>query len=164
MSTDPASVGIDAAPRCPRCGQLGEFGYRCRDGTMPWFCAEHRLAQFWADARMPSLPSNDNDNPHQQADLAAAESNRASLSDPVDVLPWDPAGVDRHLVRQPAATRSRPAPIAVDRTPHFDEAGRFIHPCCKCGRDAHLGIAVNLRVGALGTWFCTQCKPAENRN
>jgi len=144
MSADLASVSIDLAPRCQQCGRLGEFGYRWNDGSMRWFCGEHRLAQFWADARIPP-----------------AESTGNGLPKPLDEIPWNrpTAGVDGQLVPRPAGPTSRPAPVAVDRTPHFDDAGRFIHTCCKCGRDAHLGIGVNLRAGQLGKWFCAKCKP-----
>jgi hypothetical protein len=165
MSADLASVGIESA-RCPECGQIGEFGYRCRDGTMRWFCAEHRLAQFWADARMPSPPSNHrgeltDENARQQADSAAAERAGGDLPLAMNGPPWDRpiASLDDQLVLRPAGPRSRPAPIATDRAPHFDEAGRFIHPCCECGRDAHVGVGVNLRGGQLGRWFCATCKP-----
>ena len=37
------------------------FGYRDQDGTLIWYCAKHRLAQFWADARVP-LPLGDKSN------------------------------------------------------------------------------------------------------
>jgi hypothetical protein len=37
---------------CVRCGQEARFGYRNPATNMlSWFCAEHRLAQSWADAR-----------------------------------------------------------------------------------------------------------------
>jgi hypothetical protein len=37
---------------CARCGQEARFGYRNpATNTLSWFCAEHRLAQSWADAR-----------------------------------------------------------------------------------------------------------------
>ena len=50
--------------------------------------------------------------------------------------------------------------MALDRKiepPHFDEHGRFIHPCCVCGDDAGLGFGVNLLKGQLGTWYCGEC-------
>jgi hypothetical protein len=47
--------------RCVKCQQLGVFGYRDRDGQLIWYCSEHRLAQFWADARVP-LPLGDQSN------------------------------------------------------------------------------------------------------
>jgi hypothetical protein len=37
--------------RCPRCDSPGAFGYRNSEGQMIWYCAGHRLGQFWADAR-----------------------------------------------------------------------------------------------------------------
>jgi hypothetical protein len=37
-------------PNC-RCGAPGEYGYRDQQGRMRWFCASHRLATYWADAR-----------------------------------------------------------------------------------------------------------------
>ena len=39
-----------AAVTCVECGALGRFGYR-HDGAMRWYCAKHRLAEWWADAR-----------------------------------------------------------------------------------------------------------------
>jgi hypothetical protein len=48
----------EPTPRCPRCDAPGEFGYRDVYGAMRWFCARHRLAQFWADARMPAIITN----------------------------------------------------------------------------------------------------------
>jgi hypothetical protein len=37
---------------CPQCDQLGVFGYRDKEtGEMTWYCAAHRLGQYWADAR-----------------------------------------------------------------------------------------------------------------
>ena len=41
--------------------------------------------------------------------------------------------------------------------PYFDEAGRFIHPCRICGREAGRGYGVALREGKLGEWFCAEC-------
>jgi hypothetical protein len=32
------------------CGRMGVFGYRDGNG-MKWYCTEHRLGQFYADAR-----------------------------------------------------------------------------------------------------------------
>jgi hypothetical protein len=43
--------------------------------------------------------------------------------------------------------------------PYFDEAGRFIHPCRICGREAGRGYGVALREGELGAWFCAECDP-----
>ena len=42
--------------------------------------------------------------------------------------------------------------MATDRKidpPHFDEHGRFIHPCCICGEEAGLGFGVSLLKGQL---------------
>jgi len=49
--------------------------------------------------------------------------------------------------------------VALDRTPHFNAAGRFIHPCSICGREAILGTGVNVRADQLGTWYCGACGP-----
>jgi hypothetical protein len=161
------SVGIDPAPRCQQCGWLGDFGYRFSDGKMRWYCAEHRLAQYWADARMPLPFSNKSrgeptdDSAHQQADSTAAERAGKDLSIAVDGPSWDRPNsiMDCRVLLRPDGPRSRPGSIAVDRTPLFDEAGRLIHPCCKCGRDGDFGLGVSLRAGQLGTWFCATCKP-----
>jgi hypothetical protein len=40
-------------PHCQVCGEHGEFGYKIK-GEMQWFCAKHRLAQNYADARVPA--------------------------------------------------------------------------------------------------------------
>jgi hypothetical protein len=37
--------------QCESCSAEARFGYRNNDGTMRWFCAAHRLAKNWADAR-----------------------------------------------------------------------------------------------------------------
>jgi hypothetical protein len=113
---------------------------------MNWLCATHRLAQFWADARMPAIVTNNggvliDDTDHQQIDRPIAEPAAGSFSNPADGLSWNRPGpdVDRPvLVRRPAGTLRPLTAVALDRTPHFDAAGRFIHPCFNCGREAIL--------------------------
>ena len=159
----------EPAPRCPQCGAFGEFGYRDVYGAMHWFCARHRLAQFWADARIAISTNNgevlSDDNDHQQIDRAVAEPAAGSFSYPANGLSWDRAGpdVDRpRLVRHFAGTRRQLTAVALDHTPHFDAAGRFIYACSRCGRQAILGTGVNLRAGQLGTWYCGACKPQSS--
>jgi hypothetical protein len=37
---------------CATCGQEAHFGYRDKEsGQLVWFCARHRLATWWTDAR-----------------------------------------------------------------------------------------------------------------
>jgi hypothetical protein len=36
---------------CVSCGAQAHFGYRTKIGTLRWFCAQHRLAKCWSDAR-----------------------------------------------------------------------------------------------------------------
>jgi hypothetical protein len=36
--------------QCSKCGNAAEFGY-ITEGAMTWYCGEHRLARYWADAR-----------------------------------------------------------------------------------------------------------------
>ena len=37
---------------CPRCAERGIFGYRDQaTGDLTWYCAKHRVGQYWADAR-----------------------------------------------------------------------------------------------------------------
>jgi hypothetical protein len=102
-----------------------------------------------------------NDNAHQQANLIAAESTGRGLPNTLDVPPWDRPGavMDGQLARRAADSLSRPKPVAANRAPRFDDAGRFIHQCRECGRDAYFGIGVNLRAGDLGVWYCSKCKP-----
>ena len=63
------------------------------------------------------------------------------------------------LIHRPAKTHRQLTAVALDRTPHFDAAGRFIHPCSNCGREAVLGTHVNVLAGQLGCWYCGACKP-----
>jgi hypothetical protein len=157
----------EPAQWCPQCGAAGEFGYRDIYGAMRWFCARHRLAQFWADARMPAIVTNNggvliDDTDHQQIDRATAEPAAGSFSYAADGLSWNRPGpdVDRPgLVRRPAGTHRQLTAVAFDRAPHFDPVGRFIHPCSTCGREAILGTQVNVLAGQLGTWHCGACKP-----
>ena len=163
-------VAKEPAPRCPQCGASSEFGYRDVYGVMRWFCARHRLAQFWADVRVPAISTNNggvltDDKDHQQDDRAAAEPAAGSFSYPADGLSWDrpSADVDRPgLVRCPAGTHRQLTTVGFDLTPHFDAAGRFIHPCSNCGREAILGTRVDLLAGQLGTWYCGACKPQSS--
>jgi hypothetical protein len=51
------------ASQCSKCGNPAEFGYTVQ-GITQWFCATHRLAQNYADARLPKVsegkqPTND---------------------------------------------------------------------------------------------------------
>jgi hypothetical protein len=159
-----------AAQWCPQCGAAGEFGYRDIYGAVRWFCASHRLAQFWADAPIPEIVINNggvltDDSDHQQIDRAVAQPAAGSFSDSADGLSWHRPSpdVDRPvLVRRPAGTHRQPTAVALDRTPHFDVAGRFIHPCSACGREATLGTRVNLLAGQLGCWYCGACKPPSS--
>jgi hypothetical protein len=149
------------------------FGYRDQDGRLIWYCTQHRLAQFWADARMPSPltdqsngASTTNDNVHQQTNLVAAESTGRGLPNTLDVPLWDRprAVVDGQPAPRVAGSFSRPKPVAAHHAPSFDDAGRFVHPCRECGRDAYFGIGVNLRAGELGAWYCAKCKPQARTN
>jgi hypothetical protein len=159
----------EPAQWCPQCGAAGEFGYHDVYGAMRWFCARHRLAQFWADARMPAITNNEgvltDDNAHQQIDRLVAEPAAGSFSYPADGLSWDRPGadVDRSvLVRRPAGTPRLLTAVAFDQTPQLDMTGRFIHACFNCGREAILGTGVNVRAGQLGTWYCGACKPPSS--
>jgi hypothetical protein len=44
---------------CPKCDQRGVFGYRNKEtGELTWYCATHRLGQYWADARRDIQTNN----------------------------------------------------------------------------------------------------------
>ena len=64
---------------------------------------------------------------------AASETAAGGFSDSADGLSWNRAGpdVDRAVLvrRRPAGTHRQLTAVALDRTPHFDAAQRFIHPC-----------------------------------
>jgi hypothetical protein len=86
----------EPTPRRPQRGSFSEFGYR---DTMGRFCARHRLAQFWADARMPALVTGNrgaltHGSDHQPADRVTAAPAAENLSNPVDGLAWDRPGFD----------------------------------------------------------------------
>ena len=36
---------------CPQCGRFGIFGYHNQEGALIWYCGQHRLGRFYADAR-----------------------------------------------------------------------------------------------------------------
>src|SRR5262249_18012245 len=132
---------------------------------MLWFCARQRLAQFWADALIPKIGVLTDDNDRQQIDRAVAQPAAGSFSDSADGLSWNRPGpdVDRPgLVRRPAGTHRPLTAVALDRTPYFDAAQRFIHPCSACGREGILGTGVNVRAGPLGFWYCGACKPPSS--
>jgi hypothetical protein len=113
-------------PRCANaaCVQLGLFGYRDKAGALIWYCAQHRLAQFWADARMSSPlteqseESSIDDNDHQHVNRATAESAGPSLANPLDVPLWDRpcATMDGQPVRRANRSLSRPKPVAPGST------------------------------------------------
>ena len=51
--TDAAAVSLrrEVSQCLCHCGKPAEFGYRNKSGALDWFCADHRLAEWWADAR-----------------------------------------------------------------------------------------------------------------
>jgi hypothetical protein len=55
---------------CPQCGVEGVFGYRNKEGGLIWYCADHRLGRFWADARRdvvePRWPASSGQSDQQQ--------------------------------------------------------------------------------------------------
>jgi hypothetical protein len=133
--------GLDQVPRCPTCGADGEFGYRNKGtGGWTWYCAAHRLGEFWADARRSPTPETD----WQDFEPSDWEARARSRADRMDSAPAETSSPVNELA------------------PHFDAEGRFIHRCCRCGKAAMLGFGVNLRIDELGTWYCGQpCNPPE---
>jgi hypothetical protein len=55
----PLDISVAAGPieqvwpyqACDQCRAEAHFGYRGSDGALRWFCAKHRAAECWADAR-----------------------------------------------------------------------------------------------------------------
>jgi hypothetical protein len=159
----------DPVPRCPTCGGGGEFGYRAKQtGELIWYCAAHRLGKFYADARLSSPSSSTGGRTDAQnferPDPDAAE-RRAGVSNSADVVARDRAdpAVDGAGLAAPANRTAQSLAVSVavpvNGQPYFDAAGRFVHPCCRCGKPAMLGFGVSLRNSKLGTWYCGDCKP-----
>jgi hypothetical protein len=156
----PAIGRAQPAHACPVCGGEGVLGYRNSAGELDYYCADHRLAQCWADAYLTSSSNSERaaDVGQTTGHVEPAKGNVAPLLDgkaPATPIPV----VHRQVVPQP----SRPDPGQVEEVktaatkPYFDADGRFIHKCCRCGRDASFGFGVSLREGKLGTWFCAEC-------
>lgn len=64
----------DAGPaddKCACCECFGAFGYRNTDGSMSWYCEQHRRGQYYADARRDLKTSNiaDDSDPPKPPDL-----------------------------------------------------------------------------------------------
>lgn len=149
------------ADTCPVCGGDAFFGYRNSEGHLIYYCADHRLAQSWADSHLTSS-SKGVANAGQTNDLA--ESAKGNISRVLDGEAPAPAStvVDRELVLQPP----RPGPGSIEgvkpaaaREPYYDADGRFIHRCRYCGKEASFGFGVSLRKGNLGSWCCRECLP-----
>ena len=69
-STEMSVNDGDEIARLPRCGsaacdQPALFGYRSYGDALTWYCSQHRLGQFWADAQwcdpQPSESANRED-------------------------------------------------------------------------------------------------------
>jgi hypothetical protein len=148
------------AHACPVCGGDGLFGYRNSAGELDYYCADHRLAQSWAEARLTSSSHSEGIENASEANAHAepARGNVSSLLDGEAPAPASPV-VDRQVVLQ----RSRPGPESIKgvkptaREPYYDADGRFIHRCRYCGKEASFGFGVSLREGKLGSWCCKEC-------
>lgn len=150
------------AHACPVCRGEGVFGYRNSAGELDYYCADHRLAQCWADAYLTSSSNSERaaDAGQTTGHAEPAKGNVPSLLDGKAPTPSIPVA-HRQVVPQPP--RPNPGQVEEVKTaaakPHYDTDGRFIHKCCRCGRDASFGFSVSLREGKLGTWYCAECKP-----
>ena len=161
---------LDPVPRCPTCGRDGEFGYRNAQGELIFYCAAHRLGKFYSDARL-SPPSSSTggmtDAQNFERPDPDAAARRSGVSNSADVLARDRANptVDGAGLAPPADRTALSPAVSValpaNGEPYFDAAGRFIHPCARCGKPAMLGFGVSLRTGKLGTWYCGGCAPAQ---
>jgi hypothetical protein len=163
----------EPAQWCPQCGAAGEFGYCDVCSAMRWFCARHRLAQFWADARMPAPLTNHggvltDDNDHQQIDRAVAEPAAGSFSYPADGLSWDRPGpdVDRPgLVRRPAGTHRLLTAVAEDVVGLILRNDALRNAVGDCLGNGMLGRAEHLQglFGALSALERSYIKPERIR-
>jgi hypothetical protein len=58
---------------CPKCGLWGLFGYRNKQsGELNWYCADHRLGRYYADARR-DIPPKQDESPPLKCDTPPAE-------------------------------------------------------------------------------------------
>jgi hypothetical protein len=89
----------DPAQTCCICHRRPEYGYRSRlDGQMDWYCAAHRLGEWYADARA---------NPSEMADffrdsgVLEARSSKTPAEPFVHLCEkcgaWGSFGIDVHL-------------------------------------------------------------------
>jgi hypothetical protein len=68
---DPVFFGAPAQAwplaRCAKCGAEAQFGYRNTANELEWFCATHRRARWWADARRSRWEVQQNDQPKKES-------------------------------------------------------------------------------------------------
>jgi hypothetical protein len=137
-----------------RGGTLYIYSVR-RDGER---VATLALARSAVSAALSQIRGPCNTQPDKRIVAAVRRWLRAQAALPRSEFNHDP-DLDHAKLGGRTTDPHKLTPAAADLTPRFDEAGRFIHLCCECGRDAHVGFGVNLRVGQLGRWFCATCKP-----
>ena len=75
MTERRATTNVASTATCPKCGRHGEFGYKV-EGAMVWFCAEHRLAKHYAEARRPPEPAPAPDPLAEHAEAIRAAGTR----------------------------------------------------------------------------------------
>jgi hypothetical protein len=151
-------------PRCLTCGAGGEFGYRNKEtGELIWYCADHRVGRFYADARLSTDQGMTSAQDIERSDSEIAEQ-RSGDPHQMDVAARHrpDSGVDGAGLAGPTDRAALPQAV-VNGQPYFDAEGRFIHPCRCCGKPAMLGFGVSLRAGKLGAWYCDGCTPSATR-
>jgi hypothetical protein len=125
------AVAAVAAYRC-HCGANGIFGYLV-DGEWQWFCAQHRLQQWSADARPDSdnnhpilaLPIETHDTPPDLQALVAAHGGYDKITSEA----WDE--YDRAMSTWQAQRREKYEAVANDAPPSV-RAARACRTGCRC--------------------------------
>jgi hypothetical protein len=138
-----------AAGRCAWCGRpetldAGLLPFGTEPGTHTWLHSE--CWGSWHAARRAQALVAVSAEPMEQAGQSILQAVPQ-----IDALPSTPeAAVPNTSLDEPNAARC-------GQVNEVD--GRFEHFCMECGRFAHFGYGVRLRMGQLGRWYCALHRP-----